>query len=90
VLKCSELGVYLVHEAVEVPAACLGKGEAVKEQVHEPGLAAAYATPQVQAALGLRSRSQAQRAKEGVPHRRITLVGCDEALPEVLELLNHR
>ena len=48
-----ELRVHVVHEAVEMATALLREGQAVEEQVHEPGLAAADAAPEIEAAFGL-------------------------------------
>ena len=43
---------HVVHEAVEMAPALVGKGQAGKEQIHQPGLAAADAAPHVQPAHG--------------------------------------
>ena len=44
-LEALQVRVHLLHEAVEVRAALLGDAQGRKEQVHEPGLAAAHAAP---------------------------------------------
>ena len=44
-----ELGVHIVHETMEVSSTALGEGEALVEEIHHPGLAAADAAPEIDA-----------------------------------------
>jgi hypothetical protein len=63
-----EVGVHLVHETIEVSAALGGLGQAGEEQIHQPGLAAADAAPQVHA-LG-RAVAIGQAAQQAFAERR--------------------
>ena len=47
-LEVSQLGVYSLHEPVEVESALPGNGQRLVEQIHQVGLAATDVTPEVQ------------------------------------------
>ena len=59
VLVLLQLVVHRLHEAMEVAALLVRERQALEEQVHQPGLAAADAAPDVQAALQLRALAAA-------------------------------
>ena len=64
--------VHVVHETVEVAAALVREREAGEEKIHEPGLAAPDAAPQVQATHGSGGRAPEERSRaSAAPARRV-------------------
>ena len=78
--------VHLVHEAVEVQPAAFAQRQAVEEQVHEPGLAAPDATPEVQAAHRRAAAGGQQRGEPARPGGG----GRDEAAAQRIEVRHRR
>lgn len=85
-LQSSQLGMHLIHEAMKVAPAALGKRQTLVEEVHQPGLATSDAAPQVQALLyGVCVTELADQAGDdgGLP-----LAGLYQALAQVIEARN--
>jgi hypothetical protein len=49
VVQAGQLGMDVLHKVMEMKAAFLPAGELLEKDIHEPGLAAAHSTPEIQA-----------------------------------------
>src|SRR6185312_12743526 len=75
---------------MEVAPTRFGEGQALEEQVHEPGLAAAHAAPEVQTALRLPHGAADQAAEPAAEGGRMSFVRRDESLAQLVELCDGR
>src|SRR6185436_888719 len=80
-----QLVVHRLHEAVEVAALLVAERQALEEQVHQPGLAAADAAPHVQAALQLVQLAARKQAAEELFAEQPLGLGSDQALAQPVE-----
>ncbi len=83
ILQRVQLRVNLVHEAVKVAAPALGEGQALIEEIHEPGLAPADAAPEIQPLLqrGGVAELRDQPRNDG----RVSFVSIDQALAQIVQ-----
>ena len=79
-----QLIVDVLHETVEVTALAVLERQAVVEQIHQPGLAATDATPDVQALMKLLLLAREQ-ALEQTPFR----LGSEQALAQIIQVSDH-
>src|SRR6185312_3988636 len=70
---------HVVHEAMEVTAAALRKWQALEEEVHQPRLAAAHRSPQIEAPYGRRWALMADDAQQPSAQRLARVTGGDQA-----------
>jgi len=87
-LQLAELDVYVVHEAMEVSSFAIVERQAVVEEIHLQGLAAADAAPPVETA----QRRDRGAAWEKLQHAAFEETEVprlvDELLPQVVELVD--
>ena len=84
-----KLRVHLVHEAVEMYPPRLPGRQAPEEQIHEEGLAATHAAPEVQSAHRRARRGHSECAQRPREKRRATLRRLAETPPQRIEPLDH-
>ena len=70
-LQTRQFVVHHAHEAVEMPALGLARGQTFVEQIHQKGLAAPDATPQIQPGHRLRRGTRAQMPAEAPQQPRL-------------------
>src|SRR4051812_19450075 len=85
-----ELGVHVMHEAVEVSSTALGEGQALVEEVHHPGLAAAYAAPEIQASNGLSRGLAAQSAEPAPNDRAVRFSSGNQTVAQIVQAIHDR
>jgi hypothetical protein len=87
ILLFPQAGVYFLHEAVEVGAACrhLQAGE---EQVHQEGLATSHAAPQVNALDRFASRHPAETGEQPLCQPGLTTAGAVKRTAQSLEAID--
>ncbi len=93
VAELFELVVHVVHEAVKVAASFGFERQALEEQVHEPGLAAPDAAPEIQAFLDARRAPSAEFGKQlqragGQPARSAAGVRRDQSLAQIVQRID--
>ena len=84
-----QLRVHLVHEAVEMYPPRLPGRQAPEEQIHQEGLAATDAAPEVQSAHRRARCGHSECAQRPREKRRATLRHLDETPPQRIEPLDH-
>ncbi len=76
------------HHAVEVDAQLVLEGQFLEEQVHEQGLAAAHAAPEIESAHRLHREASGETAGEAAAKRRAGAGVGDQFVVQALQLRN--